>query len=127
LFFLAGVTLSFVAVVPATLRFFLGFSSAELQPLISIDRYLDFVLWMAFGFGCAFQMPVLLIGASRAGILRAETLARMRPYAVVGIFIFAALVTPTPDPLTQCLFAFPLWGLFEGSLLIMKFVQRAKR
>ncbi len=121
--FLFGLAIAFFAVIPVTLRFFLGFSTAELSPLISIEQYLSFVVWMGLAFGLAFEMPLFLIGLVKFGILQIKKLEEMRRYIVVGIFIFSAVVTPSPDPLSQCLLAVPLWILFEVSLVIGRMVS----
>lgn len=118
LLFSAGVAFSMLFIIPATIRFFLGFSTPELQPLISIEKYLSFVIWMSLGFGLSFQMPIGLVGLVRLGILTPKQLSSVRRYAVIGIFIFSAVITPTPDPVTQCLLALPLWMLFEIALFV---------
>jgi len=121
--FVLGVVLAFFVVVPMALRFFLGFSTPELQPIISIQRYMNFVTWMALGFGLAFQGPVFLVGLVRFGIVTLEKITSLRGYMVLGSFIFAALMTP-PDPVSQCLLALPLWLLFEMSLVVAKFIKK---
>ena len=121
--FLLGLSLAFFAVIPVTLRFFLGFSTPELSPLISIEKYLGFVIWMGLAFGLAFETPLFLVGLVKFGILEIEQLQKMRRYIIVGIFIFSAVVTPSPDPLSQCLLAVPLWILFEASLVIGRMVS----
>lgn len=120
---LAGVSVALFAVVPTTMRFFLKFSTPELLPMISISEYLNFVVWMGVAFGLAFEMPLFLIGLVKLRIVTVSQLARIRPYAIILIFIFAALVTPSPDPLSQCLLAIPLWILFEASLLAARMIR----
>ena len=124
--FLLGLALAFFAVIPATVRFFLGFSTAELVPMISIGQYLNFAIGMALAFGLAFETPVLLIGFVKFGLLKADQLSAARAYTVVVIFVFAAIVTPSPDPFSQCALAIPLWILFEISLLIARAINWKK-
>ena len=116
----AGLATAFFAVVPTTMRFFLKFSTNELVPLISISEYLNFVVWTGIAFGVAFEIPLFLIGLVKLGVLEVKQLARARPYLIVLIFVFAAIATPSPDPLSQCLLAIPLWILFEASLIISR-------
>jgi len=122
--FLAGAALAVLFIIPAALSFFLSFSSSILQPLFSVEKYFNFVVWMALSFGIAFQMPVFLVGLVRLGVLKVEQLKSLRRYVVVIIFIISALITPSPDPFSQCALALPLWLLFEISLLVSRIVQR---
>lgn len=124
LMFAFGAGLAFFIVMPAALSFFLGFSTSELQPLLSAGKYLGFVCWMTLVFGLGFEMPIALIGLLRIGVFRIEQLHLARPYVVVGVFLFAAIVTPSADPLSQCLLAVPLWLLFEASLLLGAILTR---
>ncbi len=122
--FLMGGAIAIFFVIPATVRFFLGFSTPSLEPLLSVERYLSFTAWMATGFGFMFQVPVALIGLVQLGVLRTEQIARFRRCLIAGIFIFSALITPSPDPFSQCLLALPLWLLFETSLLIAALLEK---
>jgi sec-independent protein translocase protein TatC len=73
--------------------------------------------------GAAFEFPLLIVMAVHFGMLRVETLRRFRRHSIVGIFIVAAVVTPTPDPFTQTMFAAPLYLLFEIAILVGARVQ----
>ncbi len=126
LLFLIGVCISIFLVIPVTVQFFLSFASPPLTPLISVEKYLSFVVWMALSFGLAFVAPVFLVGLVKLGILNVKQLSRMRRYVVVGIFVFAAVITPSPDPFSQCILAIPLWLLFEASLVIASSMKRKK-
>ena len=78
------------------------------------------------GVGAAFEFPLLIVMAIHFGFLRVQTLRKYRRHSIVVIFLIAAIVTPTPDPFTQCLFAAPLYLLFEIAILVGARVQ-AKR
>lgn len=121
--FLSGVWISIKIVIPTTIHFFLGFSSADLAPLISIEKYLGLVIWMSASFGLAFVTPVVLVGLVKLRVLSVKNLKSARRYVVVGIFILAAIITPTPDPLSQCLLAIPLIVLFEASIWIARLIR----
>jgi len=75
-------------------------------------------------FGLTFLLPVLLLLLHRAGIISRAQMVAARRYVIVGIFIIAAIVTP-PDPGSQIILAIPLWLLFEASLLLMRFQEKA--
>jgi len=82
--------------------------------------------WLVLGVGAAFEFPLLIVMAIHFGMLRVQTLRKYRRHSIVVIFLIAAVVTPTPDPFTQCLFAAPLYVLFEIAILVGSRVQ-AKR
>ena len=79
---------------------------------------------MLLAFGCAFDLPVLMVLLAKLGILHPAWLARYRRYVVVGLFVLAAMVTP-PDPFTQVAMALPLWILFEVGLMVSRLVIAA--
>jgi sec-independent protein translocase protein TatC len=78
---------------------------------------------LIFAFGLCFQMPVLLTLLTRVGIITSDTLKQKRRYAIVIVFIVAAIVTP-PDPISQCTLAFPLLVLYEASVWLSVMVER---
>jgi sec-independent protein translocase protein TatC len=90
------------------------------------DSYYSLLTWLVLGVGAAFEFPLLIVMAVHFGLLRVQTLRRYRRHSIVGIFLIAAVVTPTPDPFTQCLFAAPLYVLFELAIIVGARVQ-AKR
>lgn len=123
--FLAGASLSFFVVVPPATRFFLTFGSANVTPLITLSGYLDFVLRMMVSFGAAFQLPLVMFGLNRLGIISRGQLAQWRrPFYFVS-FIVGALFT-SPEVFTQCCLAIPLIILFEVSLLVMRDPQQPR-
>ena len=110
--FYAGGLFAYWVVMPIAIKFFFAFATPEVIPLPSVREYLSFFLKMLFGFGLAFEMPVALLLAVRAGLLSPAQLAYFRRYAWVLIFIAAAVLTP-PDPLSQMLLAVPMLILYE--------------
>lgn len=128
LFFIGGAVLYYL-VLPMAWPFFLGFQTTSVETGLPIQlearisEYLDFVLGLVFAFGLCFQLPVLLALMGKAGMITADTLAKRRKYAVVIIFIVAAILTP-PDILSQILLAVPLLILYELSILLVRHVQK---
>lgn len=128
LFFIGGACLYYL-VLPMAWPFFLSFqtTSAEtalpIQLEARISEYLDLVMTLTFAFGLCFELPVVLALMGKAGMITAETLAKRRKYAIVLIFIVAAILTP-PDVLSQCLLAFPLLILYELSIFLVRHVQK---
>lgn len=123
--FFSGIVFSFFAALPFALRFFLGFQTAELKPLISIRQYLSFTFHFLLGFGIAFVFPVFILLLVKLGVVGSCALARQRKLAVVIIFIVAAILTPSPDVISQALLALPLLVLFELSVFLAKKIERA--
>jgi sec-independent protein translocase protein TatC len=123
--FFAGGALSILVVVPAAVHFLLAYGSPTLKPMISLSEYLSFIFWMILGFGLFFQLPLVVIGLCRLGIVEPKTLASYRRHVFVGIFIVSAVLTPGPDVFSQTVLAIPSYLLFEISLLISRrFAQK---
>ncbi|WP_370184552.1 twin-arginine translocase subunit TatC [Alteriqipengyuania sp.] len=125
--FTAGASLAYFVVMPTAFRFFLGFQGSAgglpIEALPSAGEYLSLVMQFILAFGISFLLPVLLLLLERAGLVKRKTLAKARAYVVVGVLAVAAIVTP-PDPGSQLILAVPLYLLFEGSLLLMLFLER---
>ena len=124
--FLFGAWIAAFAVIPTTIGFFLSFSTPDLLPLISVSQYLGFYLWMTLAFGLTFEAPIFLVGLVRFGVVSLHTLKSLRRQMIVAIFIFSAVVTPSPDPFSQCLLAIPLWLLFEINILLAGITKRRR-
>lgn len=120
-FFAAGVSFAYWLVLPGALGFLLGLGTATLEPMISVTQYVDFLFGMLLAFGISFNLPVVLVGLVRAGVLRPRTLSQLRRQVIVLIFVAAAVLTPTPDVSGQLLLAAPLYLLYEASVLAARF------
>ncbi|MBI2915083.1 MAG: twin-arginine translocase subunit TatC [Firmicutes bacterium] len=123
LLFAAGAFFAYVGVLPFALRFFLGFSSAELQPLITVGNFVSFATFLILPFGIVFELPVVVFFLSRLGLVGPRFLSRNRKFAILGIFTMAALLTPGPDVFSQMMMAVPMVILYEISILIARLVS----
>jgi sec-independent protein translocase protein TatC len=124
--FLAGAYFGFRWVFPGSLDFLFTFSK-QFLPLIEINEYTNLFLTVILGLGAAFELPILVFFLSLFGIVSPKFLWKNIRFAVLIIFIFAAIITPTPDPLTMCVFATPLLGLYLISIGVSYSVSPARR
>lgn len=126
LLFFGGAIFAYGFVVPFGLQFLLSFQTENLKPILDISSYVSFLTGMLLAFGILFDFPVVLIGLVKLGVVSSRALTKSRKIAYVLIFVAAALLTPSPDPVSQCLLAFPLLFLFEVSLFIAKRIEAPK-
>ena len=126
--FLAGASLAYYVVMPTAFHWFLGFQGTPggvaIEALPNSEDYLGLVMQFILAFGLSFLLPVLLMLLNIAGIVKREQLIKMRRYMIVLAFVIAAVATP-PDVISQLMLAVPLILLFEGSLIVMRFVERS--
>lgn len=122
--FITGMLFSYSFVFPRGLEFFLGFAAGKVNPLISMESYLDFMLMLVVPFGFAFNVPVVLTLLAYLNIVSAKTLMKYQRHVILVAFIIAGVITPTPDVITQTLLAVPLILLYEVSIVIIKCVLR---
>lgn len=122
--FITGMLFSYSFVFPRGLEFFLGFAAGKVNPLISMDSYLDFMLMLVVPFGFAFNVPVVLTLLAYLNIISAKMLMKYQRHVILVAFIIAGVITPTPDIITQTLLAVPLILLYEVSIVIIKCVLR---
>ena len=122
--FLVGVLFAYYIVTPFGFDFLITFGSFKFTPLINIEDYVGFFTKIMFGFGIAFELPVFAYFLALLGMVNDRQMIDFFKYAIIIIFIVAALLTP-PDVLTQLLMAGPLVILYGLSILIVKVVNPA--
>jgi sec-independent protein translocase protein TatC len=128
LMFIAGGAFSLLVVTPNAVKFLLSFGTdAGLKPMISIGSYIDFLLKFTLAFGLVFEVPIGLTLASRMGLVTPKGLAKNRKYAVLGAFVAAAVLTPTPDMINQSLMAGPIIVLYEVGILSARLFGRRRQ
>lgn len=125
LFFVGGAAFCFFLVFPLAFRFFMGFATDTIIPMISVEEYLSFALKLLIAFGLVFEMPLFSFFLSRFGLLTPAFMRRTRGYAILLIFIVAAILTP-PDVISQMLMALPMMLLYEASIYVSKVAYREK-
>lgn len=123
--FASGVAMAFFLVIPMCLRLFLSFQAESLAPMITIGEYLKFATNMSLMFGAVFELPLVVVILTKLGIVSPATLRAKRRYAVAGIVILSAVLTPA-DVLTMFMMGVPLLLLFEVSIWLSIWISRGK-
>ena len=125
-FMLAGMAFAYFIVLPRALNFLLDVAADNVVTVTGIHEYISFVTRIILWVGIAYQLPMVLAIAARIGLVTAGQLLRFWRYAIVLVFILAAIATPTPDPLTQSVVAVPLLGLYFLGVLFAKFLYKPR-
>ncbi len=120
--FYAGAAFAYYVVFPLMFGFFTSIGPENVAIMTDMNSYLNFVLKLFFAFGIAFEIPIAAVLMIWAGITTPQSLARKRPYIVVGCFVFGMLLTP-PDIISQTLLALPMWALFELGVCFGRMIQ----
>ncbi|HKI98528.1 MAG TPA: twin-arginine translocase subunit TatC [bacterium] len=124
--FVGGGLFCYSVVYPPALRFLIHFDSS-LLPSLRVGDYVSFTLTLMFTFGLVFEMPLVSVLLTRMGLIDPKALSINRRYAIVLVFVFAAVITPSEDAFTQCLLAGPMLILYEISVLVARLARpRAK-
>jgi sec-independent protein translocase protein TatC len=124
--FYGGIAFAYAVLVPAALKFFVGYAEGAVESLWSIDQYFEFVLVLLFSTGLSFQVPVIQLLLGQAGIVSSKQMLSVWRYVVVGSVVAAAVLTPSTDPFTQLLLAAPLMSLYLGGAWLVGLTERDK-
>jgi sec-independent protein translocase protein TatC len=122
--FILGMAFCYFFVFNTVFKFINNFAPSSITPAPDIEQYLNFVMTMFLAFGVTFEVPVVVVLLVRFGLVSLEKLKDIRPYAIVGAFVIAAVVTP-PDVTSQVMLAVPMCLLYELGLLIARFVGKS--
>ncbi len=124
--FFGGIVFTYFLMLPFAIKMLLSFTPASMQNVQNASNYLTFVLLFSLGIAILFELPIVIMILTRIGLITPQFLIRKRKYAIVLIFVVAAIITP-PDVLTQLIIGFPIVFLYEISILISKFVFLRKK
>jgi sec-independent protein translocase protein TatC len=122
LFILGG--LAAFLTLPKALDFLLSAGGDFVNPLLTVDKYIGFVIFTVLAFGLGFEFPILLISLSAAGVLSNETMRKYRRQVVLGLAIVAAVITPSPDPISMLALLIPLYLFYEGAIIVSRLLKR---
>lgn len=123
MFFFTGAAFAFFIVIPLAIKFLMGFATDFITPMITISSYATFFGVLTLVFGAVFELPLAIMFLAKIGAVSPQYLSKKRRYAVLFIFIIAAVLTP-PDVVSQVMMAFPLLVLYEIGILFAKAVYR---
>jgi sec-independent protein translocase protein TatC len=124
-FFSLGALFGYFIVFPWACRFFLTLGK-DFQPVITVDQYFGFALKVLLGIALVFELPTLIFFLAKMGLITARWMIKNFKYAVLLVFVIAAVITPTPDVITQSIVAIPMLALYGLSILIALAVGRGK-
>jgi sec-independent protein translocase protein TatC len=127
IFFAGGALFGHYFLFPLTFQFLYTFGGSDMQFLPRIGEYWSFYSWFLLGLGAVFQIPVVIFVLSRLGLVNAAMLLRGWKWAVVGSFVIAAIITPTPDAVTATALAGPMVGLYLLGVLVAWVFGRDRR
>lgn len=122
--FFAGISFGYLVLLPSALKFFSTFGTKTIEMNVAIDKYVSFVLALILGSGLVFELPMISYFLTKLGLLTPAFMRHYRRHAIIVILFIAAIVTPTPDPVTQLILAIPMMALYEVSIIVCKFSQR---
>ena len=125
-FFILGGLFGYLVVFPWACRFFIGMG-ADFQPVITVKQYFSLALRVLLGIALVFELPTLVFFLSRMGLITSRWMIKNFKYAVLAIFIIAAIITPTPDMITQSIIAGPMLALYGLSILIAFFSEKRRK
>lgn len=127
LFFLAGVAFSWYIIVPTAVQFLITFGDQRIAPIVpSLSSLINLVTRLLLVGGIVFEMPVVIYILAALGLVKAQSLAAFRRYALVIIVIIAAIITPTGDPINLMLLALPMYLLYEFGILLARLAPKPK-
>lgn len=122
--FVGGLAFAYIALIPAALNFFITYGEGVVEQSWSIDRYFEFVLLLLFSTGLAFQIPVIQALLGFLGIVSSKQMVSGWRYILVGAAVLGAVLTPSTDPLTQCLLSGAVLMLYFGGVGVVKLLGK---
>jgi len=124
--FALGVAFAYIALIPAALNFFLSYGSDLVEPIWSLDQYLDFIVILLISTGLAFQVPIVQILLGLLNIITIDKMISLWKYILLFSTVVGAILTPSVDPITQILLSSAVFTLYFLGILFLKFIERFK-
>jgi len=121
--FVTGACFCYELMMPSALKYLIGLADGIATPVITVDEYVGLVTFMLFGFGIAFELPIILIILERLGLVQERKLAKSRGLVLLGILLMSAFLAP-PDVFSQCTMITSMYVMFEATLIIIRWMKR---
>jgi sec-independent protein translocase protein TatC len=121
--FYCGAWFCYAITLPFGVKFLLEFQTAQLKPIISVSKFVNFVAIFILAFGLIFELPIFMVFAAKTSLISRQLFEKNRRYAVLAISIIAALLTPTPDVVNMLLMGVPLYLLYEVGIIVLKILK----
>jgi len=121
--FVAGMAFGYYAELPPALKFLLNTDSKDIEPTIGVQTYIDTVTRLLLMTGLVFEMPFLIMGLAKIGVVTSKRLIGWWRYSILMAFVMAAIVTPSIDPITQTIVATPIMVLYILGIVLAKLVE----
>jgi sec-independent protein translocase protein TatC len=125
--FLAGAAFGYYWVLPGAMQILIVDFGKNFTPMVTIEEYSSFFLSIILGLGISFEMPILIFFLALFGIVTPRFLWRNIRYAILAVFLVAAIICPSPDPWTMCIYALPMLSLYLLGIGIAWWVHPARR
>ncbi len=125
--FLGGASFGYFYVLPGALKILIVQFGSKFQPMVTIEEYTGFFLSIILGLGISFEMPILIFFLALFGIVSPKFLWKNIRYAILAVFLVAAIITPSPDPWTMCIYAIPMLTLYLVGIGVAWWVHPSRR
>ncbi|MDR4504979.1 MAG: twin-arginine translocase subunit TatC [Candidatus Scalindua sp.] len=122
--FVSGILFGYFLLIPYGLQFLIKILGSSIEPVITMSQYISLVFLLTIALGIVFQLPLVMLLIAKIGVLKGEDFAKWRKYAILIIFIIAAVITP-PDPFTQVMTALPMIALYEIGIILIRPTKKA--
>lgn len=127
LLFYIGMAFAYFLVFPNIFAFLAATTPQGVKMMTDINDYVGFAMTMFFSFGIAFEVPIAVVLLALTGVVSVEKLGSNRGYVIIGIFVIAAVLTPTTDAISQCAMAIPMWLLYEAGVIVARLMVRGRK
>lgn len=125
--FLAGASFGYFFVLPAAINILVVKFGRNFTPMITIEDYVGFFLSIILGLGISFEMPILIFFLAMFGVVTPRFLWKNMRYAILAVFLIAAIITPSPDPWTMCIYAIPMLALYVIGIWVAWWVHPSRK
>ena len=122
--FFIGVSFAYFLIIPVGTKVLIEYKTPLMEPLIGINELLNFVVFFLLAMGLVFEIPLVMMGLGKIGLVDSRTLSKNRKFAILGAVVLATIVTPGSEVLTSTILSIPLYLLYELSIILLRFMNK---